>query len=52
MEYIVDSASGILLAYDTKYDLTDKAINELVKMAGTTTTKDTGSKEVKDTTKK
>lgn len=52
MEYIVDSASGILLAYDTKYDLTDKAINELVKMAGTTTTKDSGSKEVKDTTKK
>ena len=53
MDYIVDSASGILLAYDTKYDLTDKAINELVKMAGSTTsTKDTGSKEVKDATKK
>ncbi len=52
MDYIVDSASGILLAYDTKYDLTDKAINELVKMAGSATTKDAGAKEIKDTTKK
>ncbi len=53
MDYIVDSASGILLAYDTKYDMTDKAINELVKMAGTTgSAKDTGVKETKDTNKK
>lgn len=52
MDYIIDSASGILLAHDTKYDLTDKAINELVKMAGTTTTKDGGTKETKDANKK
>lgn len=51
MDYIIDSASGILLAYDTKYDLTDKAINELVKMAGSATAKDAGAKD-KDTTKK
>ncbi|KAB2879333.1 OmpH family outer membrane protein [bacterium] len=51
MDFILDSASGILLAEDTKYDLTEKAINELIKMAGTTT-KDTGVKETKDTGKK
>lgn len=44
LDFILDSASGILLAQDTKYDCTDKAINELVKMAGTTT-KDTGTKD-------
>ncbi|MBL7959037.1 OmpH family outer membrane protein [bacterium] len=51
MDFILDSASGILLAEDTKYDLTEKAINELIKMAGTTA-KDTGVKETKDTGKK
>ena len=53
MDYIIDSASGILLAYDAKYDMTEKAINELVKMAGSTgTTKDSGAKDSKDTNKK
>jgi outer membrane protein len=53
MDYIIDSASGILLAYDAKYDMTEKAINELVKMAGAAgTTKDSGSKDIKDTNKK
>lgn len=51
MDYILDSASGVILAQDTKFDLTDKAISELVKMAGSTT-KDTGAKETKDTGKK
>lgn len=56
MDYILDSASGILLAQDTKYDLTERAINELVRMGGAATketgVKDGGTKETKDPNKK
>jgi outer membrane protein len=48
LDFVLDSASGILLSYETKYDLTQKTIDELLKMSGAGESKDTG----KDTGKK
>ena len=35
-DYVLDSASGMLLSYDTKFDLTQKSIDELIKMGNAT----------------
>ena len=44
LDFILDSASGILLSYETKYDVTQRAIDELVKMSTETDSKPKDSK--------
>jgi outer membrane protein len=45
MDLVLDGSSQIILAADTKYEMTQKVLDELVKMVDQ---KDTGKKEVKD----
>jgi outer membrane protein len=53
LDYVLDTASGVLLSYDTKYDLTQKTIDELIKMGGATNeSKDTGKDGGKESGKK
>jgi outer membrane protein len=45
MDFVLDGSTQIILAADTKYELTQKVLDELIKMGEQ---KDTGKKEVKD----
>lgn len=45
MDFVLDGSSQIILAADTKYEVTQKVLDELVKLADQ---KDTGKKETKD----
>jgi len=49
MDFVFDSASQIILASDTKYDLTQKVLDEIITIKEV---KDTGKKETKSKTDK